>query len=226
MMNHSENLSVTLRRDDIPAACFSSSSTFENELNNSLRYLADKLPSFHVLKSFQFCNNAERGNSWSAVSPQTAEQILSSISSLPLEYVKINMPGAPFESRSRMFYLGLHDPHSCDLIRLHFPDTEVFHLCIREICPDVLAFAQKRPRLKKILIDLKLEHEDWQELDVDANVIDCRHNENMGKSLADSLEEAVMSCSSTLAPNLRSFELIYPVSKDGNTQTLLQFHRT
>ena len=37
-----------------------------------------------------------------------------------------------------MLYLDLHEPHGCDLIRLRFPDTEVFHLCIREICPDIL----------------------------------------------------------------------------------------
>jgi hypothetical protein len=118
MMRNSEDLSIVVSKGDTPATCHLGLSTFENDMNNCLQYLADVPPSFQALKSFRFCNRAERETSWRAILLKTAEKTLSSISYLPLKYVKIKMPGAPFESRSHMLYLDSHEPHGCDLIRL------------------------------------------------------------------------------------------------------------
>lgn len=144
------------------------------------------------------------------ISGETFENILSNLSARALDYVHIDMPGAPLDNRLQsLSQTGFLKPHYCDSIRRNFPDTRVFRLRIRELCPEIFKIHKVLPRLERFEVRLDFEPEDWQELALDASVLDCSYMERFGRDVFNSLEpNATALYLSSLTPKIHTFEIV------------------
>ncbi|GFF98069.1 hypothetical protein IFM53868_09623 [Aspergillus udagawae] len=192
---------------------------FKSELNKAIRWLAAMLPLYDNLESF-FLGNYLEPKSWTIISPETFETILASLAVYPLDYVQIDMPGAPRENRQLLGHSMISDTHGCDIIRRNFPNTRVFHLRMRTVCPTVLDFYRKRPRLEIFKMALQLEPVKPPGIDLDVSVVSCRHGELLGRELVAALEPAAISLfSSGQTPYIRSLEFTLPVFRNGKERS-------
>jgi hypothetical protein len=109
--------------------------------------------------------------------------------------------------------------HGCDLIRFNFPDTKIFKLRMREICPDLFKTYEVYPRLEQMIISLDLEPESWKDFDEDTCAVDCEDYEILGEELVGRLKPSALSFFSSLStPNLTSLELRYPLIQEGEVR--------
>ncbi|KIM92522.1 hypothetical protein OIDMADRAFT_62500 [Oidiodendron maius Zn] len=157
-------------------------------INAALIELAQKIQYFRGLRSFTFCNFLEIESSWNIIYASTFENILSGLSNLHLEFVKIDFPGAELENRLQIYDSWVDKPHVCEIIAKNFPQSRRFDLRLREICSDLLQFKYTcRPLLETFIIDLNLEPNTRYQLDMDSFVLDCRFSERFGRSLLNVL---------------------------------------
>jgi hypothetical protein len=214
MMSHTQSLSLILERPPAVSSNVSiyGSQTLSRRLNTSICMFADLIPSFKSLESFSFCNYSETSYSWNAVFAGTFERLLMRLRTRKLQSVTIDIPGAPFETRSKMHVLTAPEAHICDFIRFNLPDAKVIHLRLREICSQIFRLPCDYPRLERILISLDLGIESWQELDLDVCAVECWDYELLGKRLVEKLNTNALSLlQSTRTPRLISIEFKYPV---------------
>lgn len=197
-----------------------------NKVNDALRRLAGLLPSFHSLESFTLCNYLETEASWGVIWLSTFEHLLVGLSACRLQYVRLDMPGAPLENRLQLLYWPEvpKRSHVCDIIAQHFPDTRVFHLRMRELCPDVFKLNRSASRLEKLVVHLELEPAPWQELDLDGCVVDCRHSERLGECLAYELQPAAITFYG-LAPRIQPLEFTYPINWNDQKERKIKKHQ-
>jgi hypothetical protein len=138
MVRHTRKLSILLERQyspsELPATRRKSphSTISTLKLNNSLRYIADRIPTFESLRFFGFYNYIECEYSWNTVFADTFEYLLKKLAIHPCDHVTIDYPGAIFETRSRMHGFKSSEAHGCDLLRFNFPDVKNLHLRMRE----------------------------------------------------------------------------------------------
>jgi hypothetical protein len=204
-----DSLPVSQRHDAI----------FKSKLNKAIRRLAAMLPLCDNLESF-FLGNYLEPKSWTIISPETFETILASLAVCPLDYVQIDMPGAPRENRELLGRSMISDTHGCDIIRRNFPNTRVFHLRMGTVCPTLLDLYRKRPRLEIFKMALQLEPVNPPEIDLDVSVVSCRHGELLGRELVAVLEPAVISMfSSGQTPYIQSLEFTLPVFTNGRERS-------
>lgn len=196
------------------------------ELNSALKHLLSRLASFHILHSFTLCNHLETEASWGVISMDTFEYFLICLSACRLEYVRIDMPGAPLENRCQLLsLLGVpKGPHVCDIIAQNFPDPRELHLRMRELCPSVFRPYNIVSRLEKLVIHLDLEPEPWHEMDLDDSVVDCRYAEGFGEYLVRAIQPAARTFNGS-NPCIKSLELMYRAGRYGQKDRKVKKYR-
>lgn len=200
-----------LEREETSFYLNESSDAYAYGLNLSLLQLAQILPSLQRLNSFIICNWIETESSWSTIRYETFSAIFIALSKLRLQYVKIDLPGAPLETRNQIYDPCESKPHCCELIRTYFPNTRHFYLRMRRICPHVLeAPGPLQDRLETFVINLTLDENHLQELDIDKHVSHCQEFETISSSLLGSMANPAQIFTRTLAMiNFRKLQFVY-----------------
>lgn len=99
-------------------------SLLKEQLNNAICSIMAKTLTFLALQRFSFSNYLEGNKSWFIVTAETFQYAVESLSKRPLKHFRIDLPGAPFESRTHMNGQEYSGPHVCEIISQNFPETD------------------------------------------------------------------------------------------------------